>query len=248
MWLLVLTSFFLTGCVHYDIGLNFHHSHGGELVQHIKLGERLTSFSGQYIYEWLNSVESRARQLEGKIQRISLGEVIVTIPFSNGEELGDKFNYFFNSDASGREEDDSTPEIPAIKSNVILQQNNFLLLVRNHLTYDLDLRSLSLISGQGNVISNASSLLNLQFSLNTPWGARNIDIDDITEPEQQGKQLLWTLKPGKTNHIEVIFWLPSPLGIGSLVIILFIWGGIHVRYNILPAPDIQVAPKVVATE
>ena len=47
----LLTSLLLSGCVKYDVGLNFDNSNSGELVQHIKLGERLTSFSGDSVYE-----------------------------------------------------------------------------------------------------------------------------------------------------------------------------------------------------
>jgi len=60
-------------------------------VQHIKLGERLTSFSGDSAQEWLNSIERRAQQLQGKTKR-SNQEVTVTIPFNNGAELEAKFN------------------------------------------------------------------------------------------------------------------------------------------------------------
>ncbi|WP_414545775.1 DUF3153 domain-containing protein [Nostoc sp. CCY0012] len=252
LWLVVLTSLLLTGCVHYDAGVNFKNSNSGELVQHIKLGERLTSFSGAYVYEWLNSIERRARQLEGNAKRVSKEEVIVTIPFSNGQELQEKFNEFFNSSANEKAEDsqsESESELPKIESNLLLFQNNFVLLVRNRLIYDLDLRSLSLIASKGNVLADTGAILDLQFALKTPWGARNIQkTETAIEPQKQGKQLVWQLKPGELNHIEVLFWLPSPLGIGSLLIILFVWGGIYLRYNFMPDPRVQFSPKVTATE
>lgn len=252
LWLVVLTSLLLTGCVHYDVGVNFNNSNRGELVQHIKLGERLTSFSGAYVYEWLNSIEHRARQLEGKAKRVSKEEVIVTIPFSNGQELQEKFNEFFNSPANQNAEpsqNESESELPKVASNLLIFQNNFLLLVRNRLIYDLDLRSLSLIASKGNVLADTGAILDLQFGLHTPWGARNIQkTETAIQPEKKGKQLIWQLKPGELNHIEVVFWLPSPLGIGSLLIILFVWGGIYLRYNFMPDPRVQFSPKVAATE
>ncbi|MCG6137440.1 MAG: DUF3153 domain-containing protein [Nostoc sp. LLA-1] len=252
LWLVVLTSLLLTGCVHYDAGVNFQNANRGELVQHIKLGERLTSFSGAYVYEWLNSIERRARQLEGSAKRVSKEEVIVTIPFSNGQELQEKFNEFFNSSANEKAEDsqsESESELPKIESNLLLFQNNFLLLVRNRLIYDLDLRSLSLIASKGNVLADTGAILDLQFALKTPWGARNVQkTETAIEPQKQVKQLVWQLKPGELNHIEVVFWLPSPLGIGSLLIILFVWGGIYLRYNFMPDPRVQFSPKVTATE
>ncbi|WP_442941119.1 DUF3153 domain-containing protein [Nostoc sp.] len=252
LWLMLLTSLLLTGCVKYDVGLNFDNSNSGELVQHIKLGERLTSFSGDYVYEWLNSIERRARQLEGKTQRVSQEEIIVTIPFSSGRELQEKFNEFFNSrinQPSESMQSESDSELPKIESNVLLEQNYFLLLVRNRLIYDLDLRSLSLIASKGNVLANAGAILDLEFSLKTPWGAKNIQLTETAiAPEKNGNQLLWKLQPGELNHIEAIFWLPSPLGIGALLIILFVWGGLYLRYNFMPDPRIQFPAKVAAIQ
>ncbi|WP_414548429.1 DUF3153 domain-containing protein [Anabaena sp. CCY 0017] len=254
LWLVLLSSLLLTGCVDYDAGVTFNNSNSGEIVQHIKLGERLTSFSGDYVYEWLHSIERRTRQLEGRTQRISPEEIIVKIPFSNGQELQEKFNDFFNSRTNEKSETlqkASASELPKIESNLLINQNNFLLLVRNRLIYDLDLRSLSLIASKGNVLSDTGSILDLEFSLKTPWGARNIQrTETAIPPQKQGKQLVWQIKPGELNHIEVVFWLPSPLGIGGLLIILFIWGGIYLRYTFMPDPRVQFAPdpKVAATE
>ena len=252
LWLVLLTSLLLTGCVNYDVGLNFDNSNSGELVQHIKLGERLTSFSGDSVYEWLNSIERRARKLEGKTQRVSQEEIIVTIPFSSGRELQEKFNEFFSSRANQLSESvqsESDSELPKIESNVLLEQNNFLLLVRNRLIYDLDLRSLSLIASKGNVLANAGSILDLEFSLKTPWGAKNIQLTETAiEPEKNGNRLVWKLQPGELNHIETVFWLPSPLGIGALLIILFVWGGLYLRYNFMPDPRIQFSPKAATAQ
>ncbi|MEA5601376.1 DUF3153 domain-containing protein [Nostoc sp. UHCC 0252] len=252
LWLVLLTSLLLTGCVKYDVGLNFDNSNSGEFVQHIKLGERLTSFSGDSVYEWLNSIERRARQLEGKAQRISQEEIIVTIPFSSGRELQEKFNEFFNSHTNQPSESvqsKSDSELPKIESNVLLEQNNFLVLVQNRLIYDLDLRSLALIASKGNVLANAGSILDLEFSLKTPWGAKNIQLTETAiEPEKNGNQLVWKLQPGQLNHIEAVFWLPSPLGIGALLITLFVLGGLYLRYNFMPDPKIQFSPKAATIQ
>lgn len=252
LWVVLLTSLLLSGCVKYDVGVNFDNSNSGEVVQYIKLGERLTSFSGDSVYEWLNSIERRTRQLQGKVQRVSQEEIIVTIPFSSGRELQEKFNEFFNSRANQTSEtvqSKSDSELPKIESNVLLEQNNFLLLVRNRLIYDLDLRSLSLIASKGNVLANAGSILDLEFSLKTPWGAKNIQLTETAiEPEKNGNQLVWKLQPGELNHIEAVFWLPSPLGIGGLLIILFVWGGLYLRYNFMPDPRIQFSSKTAAIQ
>ncbi|OKH59252.1 hypothetical protein NIES2130_10195 [Scytonema sp. HK-05] len=252
LWVVLLTSLLLSGCVNYNVGVNFGSGNGGEFVQHIKLEEKLTSFSGDSVYEWLNSIERRARKLEGKTRRLSQQEVIVSIPFSSGRELQTKFNEFFHpngNQTSESVESESNSELPKIDSNLLVFQNNFLLLVRNRLIYDLDLRSLALISSNGNVLANAGSILDLDFSLNTPWGARSVEnTENAILPEKNGHQLIWKLKPGELNHIEVVFWLPSPLGIGTLLIILFVWAGFYLRYTFMPDPRVQFTPQPAVTE
>lgn len=239
LWLMLLASLLLSGCVQYDVGVNFDNPHRGEIVQHIKLGEQLTSFSGDSAQEWLNSIERRARQLQGKTKR-SNQEITVTIPFNNGAELEAKFNEFFNP--TGKKNSDVTStatELPNIDSHMSLIQNNLLLLLRNRLSYDLDLRSLALISTNGNLVVSPSEILELEFRLNTPWGARSVETDsNPIRPEsyQQGRQLVWTLKPGVLNHLEAVFWLPSPIGVGSVIIALFVAAGIYLRYNFMPVP------------
>lgn len=206
---IVLVVSLLSGCVRYDVGVNFDNPHRGEIVQHIKLGERLTSFSGDSAQEWLNSIERRTRQLEGKVKRLSNEEIAVTIPFNNGAELESKFNEFFNPvEKNNSSRVKTTEELPNIDSHFKLNQNNLLLLLRNKLSYDLDLRSLSLISTNNSVLANPGSILDLEFSLNTPWGAKSIEKDsNAIHPEnyQNGRQLVWTLKPGQLNHVEAVF-------------------------------------------
>lgn len=251
IFLIVLASLLLSGCVKYDVGVNFNNSNYGEFVQHIHLGERLTTFSGDSVYEWLDSIERRARKLDGKTRRLSREEVVVTVPFNNAEELQTKFNQFFNPNINEKGKyNDVNTDLPKIESNILLFQNNFLLLVRNKLIYDLDLSSLALISNNGNVLANAGSILDLQFSLKTPWGAKNTEPtkENAVLPETNGKQLTWRLNPGELNHIEVVFWLPSPLGIGALIIILLVWLGIYIRYNLLPDPTIKLAQPIVTEQ
>ncbi len=243
--IVLLAATLLSSCVQYDVGVNFDNPNRGELVQHIKLGERLTSFSGDSVSEWLNSIERRTRELEGRTQRLSQEEIIVRIPFNNGQELQTKFNKFFHPKSDQKStsnvKSETESELPTIESNLLVLQNNLLLLVRNRLIYDLDLRSLALISSKGNVLANPGSILDLEFSLNTPWGAKSIqNTEDSLKPEKNHNQLVWKLKTGELNHIEAVFWLPSPLGIGTLLIILLVWGGLYLRYNFMPDPRLIV--------
>lgn len=230
----------LTGCVQYDVGVNFDSQTHGEIVQHIKLGDRLTSFSNDTVQEWLKSVERRVRSLEGRTKRLSNQEVLVTIPFNNGAELEAKFNQFFNPvELKNPANVNSRPEdLPKLDCHIKVNQNNFLLLLRNRVKLDLDLRSLSLISSNGSVLVSPGALLELEFSLKTPWGAQNVQtVAEAITPEsfQDGQQLVWKLKPGEINTLEAVFWLPSPVGIGAVVIALLVGVGSYLKYQLLPA-------------
>ncbi|MGA9380279.1 MAG: DUF3153 domain-containing protein [Phormidium sp.] len=232
---------FLTGCVQYDVGVNFAGLHQGKIVQRIKLGERLKSFSNETVDAWLESIESRARDLEGKVKKVSDQELIVTIPFHNGKDLETKYNKFFNPIQKQKSPNVANEDVnlPEFKSELQLQQGNFLFFVRNHLIYDLDLRSLSLTSANGKVKIDSGSLLQLEFNLKTPGIARSIiKTENAINPEIQAerKQLFWELQPGKLNHLEAVFWLPSPLGIGAFLIVLLVLLGRFVKYQILTNP------------
>jgi len=246
----VLCLLTLTGCVQYDVGVNFDSQTRGAIVQHIKLGERLTSFSSDTVADWLKSVEQRVRLLDGKTKRLSEREVLVTIPFNNGAELEDKFNEFYNptiaQTAKSRAASPLETDLPKFESHLRVKQNNLLLVLRNRLSLELDLRSLSLLSSNGSLLLSPGGLLELDFSLNTPWGAKSIETVAgalVPETYQQGKQLVWKLKPGEVNYLEAIFWIPSPVGIGALIISLFVAAGIALKYKILPALLIGKKPQ-----
>ncbi len=243
----------VTGCVQYDVGVNFESQTRGEIVQHIKLGERLTSFSSETVADWLKSVEQRVRLLDGKTKRLSDREVLVRIPFNNGAELEDKFNQFYNPIAQTNKSRVASPletDLPKFESHLNVKQNNLLLVLRNRLSLELDLRSLSLLSSNGSPLLSPGGLLELDFSLNTPWGAENIETTVagalVPQSYQQGKQLVWKLKPGELNYLEATFWIPSPVGIGALIIALFVAAGIAVKYQILPALGISKKPQNIS--
>jgi len=240
VWIvLLLVPMLLTGCVEYDVGINFESQTHGEIVQHIQLGERLKAFSSSTAQVWLDSIERRTRQLHGQVKRSSDREITVKIPFNNGAELVDKFNQFFNPDQGSQGELANSPEtqIPDISSQMTLRQRNVLLAIYNHLNYELDLRSLGVISSNGTVIVSPGVLLDLEFTLNTPWGAQAVISDDGLMPQSRnnGRQLVWTLQPGQVNHLETRFWVPSPIGIGALIIALFVTVSIFLKDKLLPA-------------
>ncbi|MGJ3247324.1 MAG: DUF3153 domain-containing protein [Elainellaceae cyanobacterium] len=235
LWIILLASLCLSGCVQYDVGIVYADQHHGKIIQHITLAERLTQFSGDVTQDWLESIRARTRDVGGRIQRVSDHELIATIPFNNGDDLTAKFNRFFQADSSDSQSaDQSSSDLPDLSSQLSLHESNFLLVLRNRLTYEIDLRSLNMLASQGNLLINPGNLLTLTFSLTTPWGAHIADISGVSRQEitQQGQQIIWTLKPGVVNHLEIVFWIPSPLGMGTLIIIIVVVAGAFLRRQI----------------
>lgn len=239
---------FLTGCVSYDVVIDFESQHRGSIVQHIKLGQQLTNFSQAEGNEWLSSIERRAAKLQGNTKRVSPQEIVVTIPFSNGKELVSRFNKFFNPSPEKAAQVAKVEDLDLLQLNseMFLHQSNFLLLERNRLSLSVDLRALGVLSKGGNLIVSPGSLIDLEFGLNTPWRVRSIVSENSLTPEvpANGHQLAWQLKPGQINYIEAVFWLPSPLGLGTIVIVLLMLAGFWVKYKRFPgvAAPMQAVP------
>lgn len=220
----------LCSCVNYDVGVNFKNQHSGEIVQTIKLDARLAAINGTSAQQWLDSLEQRARQLQGKTLRPSSQELQVKIPFTTSKDFVQKFNRFFagqstSSDLSGD---------AAIASHLSLQQANALLLLRSHLVLDVDLHSLGIASENEGIIVNPGNLLTLDFRLNTPWGSQDKLRGASAIPgESYPGGMVWHLHPGQLNHIEAYFWLPSPLGLGSLAVVGLVLGGTWLKQKLL---------------
>ncbi len=232
----VLLLFVLTGCVRYDVGINFHDQHHGEIIQHITLGQQLTSLSQSESNKWLNSLEKRARDLQGSTKKLSAQEIVVTIPFNNSGDLIHKFNRFFSPEDTKPNNNLENTDLIQFKTDMTVRQSNLLLAERNELNLTVDLTALGVLSNQGNIIISPGSLLNLDLALNTPWGSQVMATGDSLTPDidDTGKQLIWHLIPGQVNKLNAAFWLPSWLGIGTVGIILFIILGFYGKYRHLP--------------
>ncbi|MEC4892724.1 MAG: DUF3153 domain-containing protein [Oscillatoria sp. PMC 1051.18] len=229
----------LTGCVNYDLGVNFNGSHQGTITQRIKLGEQLTSFSLADSQQWLNSVEQRAQQLGGKARQLSQQEVVVSIPFNNVEELETKFNDFFNPENNQKYNSARTKALDLVKLNAVMQanSNNFLLFQRNHLRLTIDLRALGVIAEKGNVVISPDTLVEIDFRLRSSGKIRTISTANngiVPEVTRQGNELVWQLQPGQINYIEAVFWLPDYLGLGTVAIMLLILLGFRIKYKHFP--------------
>jgi Protein of unknown function (DUF3153) len=220
----------LSGCVKYDTGVNFSSLNYGEIVEHIQLGEQLNSFNQQAVQTWVASIEQRTKQAEGTIERISDREFQIIIPFNNAQELVSKIDRYFNPTPVNREDKSQ------FNAHMKINQSNFLLAVRSQLIYDIDLRSLSLKSSDPQAAIAAQNFVDLDFSLQSPWGVKNRDTPGniVGEKVPNKNRVHWQLKPGELNHLDAIFWLPNPLGIGAILIGLISGGGYYLKYRQLP--------------
>jgi hypothetical protein len=229
----------LSGCVRYDLGINYFSQTRGEIVQRIRLGESVTIFNEAIARDWLRSLERRTKELGGKARRRSLEELTIRIPFTNGAELTDKFNRFFEPPSVALLEDDEDGDSmawPDIVSHITVEEQNGLLVQRNRLVYDLDVRSLGLLAPNGNVLLGPGALLELDFTINTPWGAQVMPGSALPQRSSWNRNLTWTLKTSEASHIEVIFWVPSPLGMGTAVILVMVVLGSALK-SFLKSPE-----------
>jgi Protein of unknown function (DUF3153) len=225
----------LSGCVKYDTGVNFFSLNSGEIVEQIQLGEQLNSFSQTAVKRWVASIEQRVQQAEGKIERINDQELKIVIPFNNAQQLVAKIDSYFNPTPVDRASPTSglSPESPQFNAHMQIEQNNFLVMVRNHLIYDVDLRSLAIKSSDPKVSVATQNIVDLNFNIHSPWGVQSKNTaGSITGTNTtNNRQMNWQLRPGQLNHIDATFWLPNPLGIGAILIVLISGGGYYLKYR-----------------
>jgi hypothetical protein len=219
----IAIAFALSGCVKYETGINSYSTNAGEIIERIQLGDRLNSFSQTAVRSWLESIEQRTKQAQGRIERSSDRDLQVIIPFHNARDLATKINRYFNPDPT------NTETKSQFNSHLHIDQNNFFLVVRNHLIYDIDLRSLV---GTANNRNLANSV-DLDFRLSSPWGVKSSDLG-ASPTIADNRKLSWQLQPGQRNHLDAVFWLPNPLGIGAVAIVLLSLAGYYLKYHQLP--------------
>ncbi len=223
----------LSGCVRYDVGINFDQANKGSIIQHIKLGDQLTSFSKSEANAWLKSIEERAFKLQGQTKKISDQEIVVSIPFINGKDLVSKFNTFFNpSDLGKKNQKAKFSELLKLKAEMSIKQSNLLLFERSVLKIDADLRPLGVLSEDGNIIISPGNLIDLELQLNFPT---KVIKNELSSPvNSSSTNTILKLQPGQINQIETVFWFPNYIGLGFLAIAIFIIGGFYLKYRQLP--------------
>ncbi|MBD0335952.1 MAG: DUF3153 domain-containing protein [Cyanobacteria bacterium Co-bin13] len=231
-WLPVLLSsllvFLLSGCFQYDLGIQFDSQTHGQIVQQIRLSERAAALGGSAVQTWLAGLEAQVRSLGGQVRRADPETLRLVVPFANGSDLVKRFNQLFESEAAAGA---AIADLTDLPSHLSLTQQNRGIAIRNHLVCDLDLRALPRqpqnIPG---LLGGAADWLDLHFTLQTPWGISRLGPDSLA-PEGSGSGQTWQLQPGEVNHIDAVFWVPSPLGLGGLAIAALVLLGYFFKYG-----------------
>jgi Protein of unknown function (DUF3153) len=161
---------------------------------------RLDNYTNPTAQAFLQQVRQQTRSVQGSFQAISQQESLITVPFGNAKDLEHKFNQFFQNSAN------PASDLPAIVSNLNIAQSNWLLFEHDRLTFDVDLKSLGLQGTEE--FADPGKLFHLKMAVN-----------DRT----------WDLNPGKLNHIETDFWMPLPLGWGTVAILTLVVVGSQLR-------------------
>ncbi|TVQ07473.1 MAG: DUF3153 domain-containing protein [Leptolyngbya sp. DLM2.Bin27] len=242
---LLLLPLLLSGCLRYDLTLRFdHHSHG-QIQQTIDLSERGAALAQPTLAPWLKELKVRSRPLGGQLSQ-SPQTVTLTVPFGTAADLRDRFQQLFAAapaPGGAAVADRATPDpdratylqIPGwgpVPFALTIDQTNWLLASRTHLTYSLDLRDLP-ANGQ-DPTDPAPAWADLHFRLQVPWGLAPQSATATPPTQTYTTGATWRLTPGQITEIDAEFWLPNALGLGTAGIVALVLAGYGLRYRVWP--------------
>ncbi|MBD1916392.1 MULTISPECIES: DUF3153 domain-containing protein [Cyanophyceae] len=240
--LLLLLPLLLSGCLRYDLTLRFDHQSHGQISQTIDLSDRGAALAQPTLAPWLEELKVRSRPLGGQLSQNSQ-TVTLTVPFGTANDLGDRFQQLFASASDLAIESAAAGEIPPSDRPTYLQvpgwepvpfaldidQTNWLLASRTHLTYTLDLRQLP---PNGDSSADPAPWADLRFRLQVPWGLAQLAPTATPPIQQDATGATWQLEPGQITFIDAAFWLPNAIALGTLGIAALVLAGYGLRYRI----------------
>ncbi|MEM9006855.1 MAG: DUF3153 domain-containing protein [Cyanobacteria bacterium P01_F01_bin.86] len=219
--ILLLGLVLLTGCLQYDLDLQFDSQTHGQFEQHLHW--RGSAIAPQdKLDPWLQILTERTEAVGGRLRFLADDELAITVPFNNGRDLEARFNQFFN--LSAEKLPFTLPSGEPIQAELSLQQGNWILAIANHISLRIDLTMVPDLAATGLPVLKTAQLLEGRITITTPWGV----LSPIPEmlPEET-----WLLTAGEVNQFEADFWVPSPIGIGALAIALLIAIGYGFKYG-----------------
>ncbi|MGB3200638.1 MAG: DUF3153 domain-containing protein [Nodosilinea sp.] len=241
LWLPLL----LSGCLRYDLTLRFDHQTHGQLVQTIKLGDRATALAQPTLEPWIDELTVRSRPLGGQLRQ-SPQTVTLTVPFGTARDLVDRFQRLFAapdlalgpSPAEGLGPGEPHPSyllLPGwgpVPFELEVEQTSRVFVSRTHLTYSLDLSELPANEAAPADEAMPPAWADLRFRLRVPWGLAQLAPAATPPLSQDETGAVWQLQPGQTTHIDVVFWLPNAIALGTLGIVGLVLAGYGLRYRV----------------
>lgn len=217
--LLLSAMVLLTGCFQYDLDIQFDSQIQGQWVQQLRWSEGAIA-TDPLPNAWVDRLSARTLAAGGTLRTLENHGLEMTIPFHSGQDLVQRFNQFFEPAEAG--EPFALLGGKPIYAQLALQQQNWLVAVNTHISLWVDLTAVPRLSDFSPLFTN-TQLLAGGIQITTPWG-----LYDRSPEEIDGK---WFLTSGEVNQIEADFWLPSPVGIGGLVIALLVAIGYRLKYG-----------------
>lgn len=243
----------LSGCFQYDLTLRFDHQLHGQIVQTIDLSDRAVAVAQGTLAPWFNQLENRTRQLGGRVIKTGYNQLELAVPFTTSDDLVKRFDRLFtdtlattgpSAETDNLSHDIQSLTIPGLGQatfRLAIDQTNWVLASRTHLIYDIDLRELPPGPAAPGDDPQQPIWSDLGFQLQTPWGLGQVAAASTSPTVLLPNGGRWRLQPGETYHIDVRFWVPSLVALGTLAIAVAVILGYFLRYRVWrrsnPAPS-----------
>lgn len=240
--LLISLLWLLGGCFQADLTLRFDHHHHGQWTQTLTLGERNLAMASAALDPWVQQVRPPIQRLGGRLQQTS-SALAVTIPFSTPADLAHRITTVFANPSSTPTENLGMPDpdqplatalalpgVGTVPFALTTEEQNWGLVSRVRVVYDLDLRNLA------PSLTAADPGAGITFRLQVPWGMPSVEAESLAPASLQPHEARWTLTLGQISHLAVVFWLPNGVGLGGLALAILVLGGYVLRYRWLGPP------------
>lgn len=230
--MLALAALLLSGCIQYDLDIQFDSQTHGQVVQRVQWqgAAGSTAEIDAWVAQWMN----RASAVGGSAKRLTNGGLKIVLPFYNGADLVQRFNQFFAPPEG--EAAFTLPDGDTLTAELHLQQGNWLVAIHNQLTLRVDLTAVPDLLASAPPVLQGIQLLEGSFSLTTPWGLdRHTAIAPNavnSDPDAASAIAHWPLTPGTVNEFEIGFWVPSPIGIGAIAIAAWVALGYAIQSGV----------------
>lgn len=224
-------SLLLGGCFQSDLTLHFDHHNRGVMMQSIRLDQGIRLFANPTLEAWLTALKQQIGDLGGSFTQTP-DQINLAVPFSTAADLEQEFSQTWAALAAI--DPLALAGLNPLPVSLRIQQSYWLLASRNHLICDFDLQSLKDLGGLHQP-ERGQDWASFSLRVATPWGSRVLGSSPQPLATSQSREVHWQLQTGAVNHLDVVFWLPDVVGIGTLIIALVVVFGYFLRYRLLAA-------------